>query len=137
MWPIFFGTWLYSKYQQEPFSNYILIALFGSTLSPTVSQLSFSGHFILWQGILIGVGSGILLGFIISPMASYCMKLHDGFNLYNAGFAGGLIGTMFMSILRSFGINFPQRTLWSTKYTSTVLVFLCFIFISMIILGTF
>ncbi|MBE6064804.1 DUF1576 domain-containing protein [Clostridium cochlearium] len=137
VWPIFFGTWLYSKHQKEPFFNYILMALFGTTLSPAVSYISFSGYFILWQGILLGILSGILLGFVLPSIAAYCIKLHDGFNLYNAGFAGGLLGTLYMSILRSFGINFPQRTLWSTKYTHTILIFLCFIFVSMIVLGYF
>ncbi|AAO34723.1 hypothetical protein K144313037_00310 [Clostridium tetani] len=135
VWPLFLGTWLYSKYQKEPFSKYILVALFGSTLSPAVSQLSFSGHFETSTGLIIGISLGIFMGFILPPISSYCLKMHEGFNLYNSGFAAGLVGTFIMSILRSFGINFEQRLLWSTKYTTVLLIFLSILFLSMILVG--
>lgn len=135
VWPIFLGTWLYSKYQNDPFSKYILVALLGSTLAPAVSHLSFSGHFNSSTGLVIGTSLGIFMGFILPPISSYCLKMHDGFNLYNSGFAAGLIGTLIMSILRSFGINFDQRLLWSTKYTTVLLIFLSLLFTSMILIG--
>lgn len=135
VWPLFLGTWLYSKYQKEPFSNYILVALFGSTLSPAVSQLSFSGHFETSTGLIIGISLGIFMGFILPPISSYCLRIHEGFNLYNSGFAAGIIGTFIMSILRSFGINFEQRLLWSTKYTTVLFGFLLALFLSMILIG--
>ena len=39
IWPIIFGIWLYSRFQKENFSNYIVAALFGTTLSPALIQL--------------------------------------------------------------------------------------------------
>ena len=41
IWPIIFGVYLFSRYQKEPFLNYILVALLGTSLSPVVSQISF------------------------------------------------------------------------------------------------
>ena len=45
IWPIMIGVYLYSKYKKEPFSKYILAALLSTTLAPTVSQFSYTGHF--------------------------------------------------------------------------------------------
>ena len=135
IWPIFIGTWLYSKYKKEPYLNYILVALFGSTLSPTVSQISFSANLPSGIGIFLGVSLGIFIGFILPPLSSYCVKTHEGYNLYNSGFAAGLLATLLMSVFRAFGINFEQRYLWSTEYTNILFIYLILMFSSMIIIG--
>ncbi|MBU5486504.1 DUF1576 domain-containing protein [Clostridium sp. MSJ-11] len=135
IWPIFIGTWLYSKYKKEPYLNYILVALFGSTLAPTVSQISFSSNLPWWLGIGLGISLGIFIGFILPPISSYCVKMHEGYNLYNSGFAAGLVATLIMGVFRSFGIEFEHRYLWSTEYTGILFVFLIIIFLSMILIG--
>ncbi|KYH31680.1 hypothetical protein CLTEP_23430 [Clostridium tepidiprofundi DSM 19306] len=135
VWPVIFGVWLYSKYQKEHFLNYVLIALFGTTLSPTFNEFSFTGIFPLWQGIIFGILTSVFIGFILPPLASYCIKLHQGYSLYNTGFAAGLLGTVLMSFLRLFGINFNNRLLWSTGHNLLFGTFLSILFISMIIIG--
>jgi hypothetical protein len=135
VWPVMFGVWLYAKYQKEPFLNFTLIALLGTTLSPAVSQLRFTGHFSLWISILIGILIGIGVGFILPPLTSYCMKLHQGYNLYNTGFAAGLLATMLMSVFRAFGVNFEKRFIWYTGNNNLFALFLIFIFSALIITG--
>jgi hypothetical protein len=135
VWPIILGVFLYSKYQKEPFLNYILIALFGTTLSPAVSELIFTGIFPVWISIIIGIMVSVFMGFILPPVASYCIKLHEGYNLYNIGFAAGLLATMLMSIFRAFNIDFEDRLLWSTGNNTLFAVLLLSIFSSLIILG--
>ncbi|WP_392485912.1 DUF1576 domain-containing protein [Haloimpatiens sp. FM7315] len=137
VWPIFFGVWLYSKYQKEPFFNYILIAIFGTTLSPTVVQFKSYGVFTNLFALSCGIIISISMGFILPPIASYCMKLHQGYNLYNTGLAAGLLSTVLMSILRAVGINFPSRLFWSKGNNNLFLGLLLFMFLSMIILGYF
>ena len=44
IWPIIFGVYLFSRYQKEPFLNYTLVALLGTSLSPIVSQISFNNN---------------------------------------------------------------------------------------------
>ncbi|WP_040215304.1 DUF1576 domain-containing protein [Clostridium polynesiense] len=114
VWPVIFGVWLYSRYRKEPFINYILIAVLGTTLAPTVSQLSFENIFPFGVSILIGVLIGIGIGFILPPLASSSMKIHQGYNLYNLGFAGGLLAMLVMSLFRVLGIDFDKRFLWNT-----------------------
>lgn len=135
VWPVMFGVWLYAKYQKEPFLNFTLIALLGTTLSPAVSQLRFTGHFPLWISILIGILIGVGVGFILPPLTSYCMKLHQGYNLYNTGFSAGLLATMLMSVFRAFGVNFERRFLWHTGDNTLLTLFLIFIFSSLLITG--
>lgn len=135
VWPVMFGVWLYAKYQKEPFLNFTLIALLGTTLSPAVSQLKFTGQFQFWQSIFIGILIGIAVGFILPPLTSYCMKLHQGYNLYNTGFSGGLLATGLMSIFRALGLNFEKRFIWHTGNSTIFTVLLLFIFSGLIVIG--
>lgn len=135
IWPIIIGVYLYSKYQKEPFLNYSLVALLATTLAPTVSQLSFTNYFSTYIGILIGYSLGILTGFILAPIASHCIKAHNGYNLYNIGFAAGLFATLLMSILRAIGINFESRLLWNTESDLIFLILLLIVSLYLIIIG--
>lgn len=135
VWPIFLGVWLYSKYQKEPFLNYVLIALFGTTLSPTVTQFKYNSSFSQMPALIVGICLGIIIGFILPSITSYCLKLHQGYNLYNIGFASGLLGTVIMSILRAFGIDFKARLIWSTGNNLLFSILLFIFFISMLIVG--
>ncbi len=135
IWPIILGVYLFSRYQKEPFLNYILVALLGTSLSPVVSQISFGSNQYNLILIILGVLLGITVGFILPPIASHSIKAHNGYNLYNIGFASGLIATLLMSILRGFGINLDSRLIWhsgSNKILSILLLICC---IYLIIIG--
>ncbi|MDU2121158.1 MAG: DUF1576 domain-containing protein [Clostridium celatum] len=135
IWPIILGVYLFSRYQKEPFLNYILVALLGTSLSPVVSQISFGSNQYNIISIILGILLGITVGFILPPIASHSIKAHNGYNLYNIGFASGLIATLLMSILRGFGINLDSRLIWhsgSNKILSILLLICC---IYLIIIG--
>lgn len=138
IWPIIIGVFIYSEYQKEPFLNYSLVALLSTTLAPAVSQLAYTNHFnSKFVAILIGYGLGIFIGFIIAPISSHVIKAHSGFNLYNVGFAGGLFATIFMSLLRLFGIEFESRLIWhsgSNLFFSILIFSICFY---LIVVGLF
>jgi len=137
IWPIITGVYLYSKYKKEPFLNYSLVALLSTTLAPTVSQLSFTNYISTNWGIILGYLIGILTGFIIAPIATHCSKAHNGYNLYNVGFAAGIFATLLMSIFRALGINFESRTLWNTEYNYIFSILLLIISLYLIILGLY
>jgi hypothetical protein len=135
VWPVMFGVWLYSKYQKESFRNYVLIGLLCTTLAPTVTQFAFAGNLPVWQGVIVGILAGIGVGFLLPPLTTYCMRLHQGYNLYNAGFSAGLLGTLLMSVLRAFNVNFQRSVLWHTGDNTLLAGFLILLFSSLIILG--
>lgn len=135
VWPIIFGVYLFSKFKKEKFSNYTLAALLGTALSPVVTQLYYYGYIPKVPALIIGILLGILVGFILPPIASNCVKAHNGYDLYNVGFACGVIGTMLMSVFRLFNITFESRLDWYTGNQTALIVFLFIIFIYLIIVG--
>ncbi|WP_346917484.1 DUF1576 domain-containing protein [Clostridium sp.] len=135
IWPIILGIWLYSRFQKEPFSNYIVTALFGTTLSPALIQLIGTNTIPTYLSVMIGIFISMVIGFLLPPLASACMRIHQGYSLYNVGLAAGLIGTVLMSLLRAFGIDFESRLIWSTGNNVPFMILFSIIFLAMIILG--
>ncbi|MGM9973239.1 MAG: DUF1576 domain-containing protein [Clostridiaceae bacterium] len=135
VWPIIFGVFLYSRYKKEPFINYILIAILGTTLAPTVSQLAFEGILPSSISIIIGIAVGTFIGFILPPLAASTVTIHHGYNLYNLGFSGGLLAMLLMSVYRLLSINFDKRFLWSTGNNLFFSIFLYTIFIFLLVYG--
>ena len=82
IWPIILGTWLYAKYQREPFAKYAGVALLATSLSPLVSYMALgSTH----ANLLLGIVTGVLVGFILPSLSAYTYKIQNGLNLYNMG----------------------------------------------------
>lgn len=135
IWPIIIGVWLYAKYRKEPFLNYSLIALLGTSLAPAVSQISFLQIFPLYMSMPLGFILGICLGFVLPPLCAHCIKFHQGYNLYNVGLAAGLLGSMIMSIFRALGIGFESQLVLYKGDNTIFIGFLIVIFFILILYG--
>ena len=107
------GVWLFSRYRNEPFLQYVYISFFGTALAPLVSQIMFGFNFPPSMRVAFGAFIGIGAGFILPPLASAFMVVHRGFNLYNMGFASGMVGTLAVSLFRSHGFIDASRVIWS------------------------
>ena len=88
IWPILFGTWLYAKYQKQPFGKHVSVGLLATSLSPLVSYMALGS---VHASIPLGCLVGIIIGFILPPLSAYTYKIQNGLNLYNMGFASGLL----------------------------------------------
>lgn len=122
--PIVFGGWLYSQYKYENFSKYVYLTLFGTCLAPMVSfLLNRLPH--PWQWISM-VLVGVLIGFLIPGIAGYTIRVHQGYNLYNVGFAAGFLGLGLASIMKGFGVEFVTDGTWSTEGHGILSIFLAF-----------
>lgn len=131
--PIVFGGWLYSRYQCESFSRYVYLTLFGTCLSPMVSfLLNRLPH--PWQWISM-VLVGVLIGFLIPAIAGYTIRVHQGYNLYNVGFAAGILGLGLASIMKGFGVEFVTEGTWSTEGHGILIVFLGFGLLALLFVG--
>ena len=135
IWPIIIGVWLYSRYQKENFSKFIVIAIFGTTMSPAFIQVAFSDILPVGTSLTLGFIVSIIMGFLLSPIATACIRLHQGYSLYNIGLAAGLLGTVLMSLLRALGIDFKTPLIWGKGYNIYFAIIFSLIFIAMIILG--
>lgn len=135
IWPIFLGVYLYSFIQGDKFNKYIITAFFGTALGPLVSQISFGLGLKPFAGILLGNLGGLIVGIILPPLASHFFGFHKGYNLYNLGFTAGIVGTLFMSLLRGFGFE-NNSTLIVLEGKNLILSIYFFIyFASMILVG--
>lgn len=135
VWPIYIGGLLYTKYQKINFKNVILVTMFGTGISPIVSQISFGMGINPIIGIILGSLFGISIGFILPPVSSHMVKVHDGYNLYNIGFTIGLIGTVLIAVLRSYGFIIESKQILSTEYHKILIMIMLVYSVLLIVLG--
>ncbi|KAB3528892.1 DUF1576 domain-containing protein [Alkaliphilus serpentinus] len=135
IWAILLGVYFYSLYKKEKFSKFILIALFGTALAPAVSQVSYGFGLDPIMAIALGNIVGIVIGFILPPLANHFIKFHQGFNLYNIGFTAGVVGTLFMAIFRAFNLENEKRLLIIEGYNKSLGLFIVILFVAMVLLG--
>ena len=113
IWPIILGTWVYARIQKEPFSKYTSVALLATALSPLVSYMGLGS---LYAHPLGGVLTGMLIGMVLPPLSAYTYKVQNGMNLYNMGFACGLLAMMLVPMLTAVG-DAPSSVLyWAEGY---------------------
>ena len=129
IWPIILGTWLYAKYQKEPFAKYASVALLATSLAPMVSYMALGS---IHASLPLGLLTGVVIGFVLPSLSAYTYKIQNGFNLYNMGFACGLFAMMIVPVLTAFGDKPDSVLYWAEDCTitfSVVLVILCTVFI--------
>jgi hypothetical protein len=135
--PIFFGVWLFSKIRKEPLENYKLVFIVSTTLSPAVSGICFHTQLPPQISIPLGLFVGVVSGFIFSPVSSFTMRVHGGYDLYNMGFAGGLISTFIVLLLESFNISMEKELEWFTGGNLPLAIMLYIIFVGLVVYSLF
>lgn len=137
MLPITFGVWLYSKVQGEPYRNYSLVALLSATLSPVVSGIGFHPDIPMPLSFYLGVLIGVGVGFLFPIISSFTVRVHGGYNLYNMGFAGGLMSTFIVAGFESVGMEMPRNLEWSTGNNLILAILLYVVAAGLMIHGFF
>lgn len=132
--PFYIGGIFYSIYSHEDFRDNFISIAFSSALAPFVSEIAFrldSKETSYINAIILGVG----IGFIICPLARKMYSFHEGFNLYNLGFTGGILGAAVTSVLKLYKVPIVPQSLISTEHHA-FLQLLCFaVFSALIIVG--
>lgn len=135
IWLILLGVYLYAHYHKTCLSKYIYIGLYGTSLSPIITQVMQMGDLPVEGRMILCVLTGIVIGFVLPPLASHVHHAHQGYSLYNVGFASGIIATVIVSIFKSFGIEIQSRLIWSTGNNMLLLGLLFTMFFGMIVMG--
>jgi len=118
MLPIILGSWLFAKFRREPFSNHVYTALFATCLGPVVSHAALcspiqSAALRLAVALLLGV----IIGFVVPPVAALAATLHKGLLIFNVGLTAGLVSTAVIAVLKNFGWEFGSVAgSWTTEY---------------------
>lgn len=128
IWPILAGTGLYALLKGETFAHHVNLALRATSLSPVVSFMAV--RFSPW----LGVGMGLVIGFVMPPVAEHAHRVQNGMNLYSLGFSCGLVAMMLVPAFKAFGLEPQSAHHWSTgnnRKLGLALAVLCLGFIGL------
>ncbi len=133
--PILFGIWLFTKYKKIPYKSVILAIFFSTGISPLVSYCFFGFGFPWYIGLPLGLVCGIVVGFIIPAYSSHTNVFHEGYNLYNTGFALGIISALFYGLFTAFGLKVEAVNLYDSSHSLLFQILLGSISISFILIA--
>lgn len=111
--PIYLGIYFYSLFKKIPFRQLIITILFSTGLSPLVSYAMFGLGLPLGGSIPLGIVCGCAAGFFIPMFASHTIVFHEGYNLYNTGFALGIISAFFFAVFTFCGLKVEAVSLYN------------------------
>ena len=131
IWSILLGVYLYSRYHKVHLSRYIYVGLYGTSLSPIITQTMYIYELPFGIRLLFSLLIGIVIGFVLPPLSTHVHYAHKGYSLYNVGFAAGIIATVVVSVMKSFGLETESRLLWDTGHDAEMLFVLSGLFLIM------
>lgn len=133
--PIYFGIWLFSKFKKIPYKSLIIAILFSTGISPLVSYTFFGFGLEYYISIPLGLLFGIIVGFLIPAYAAHTIVFHEGYNLYNTGFALGILSALFYAFFRLVGLDVQTVQLYDDTNSIVFYILLGVISIIFIILA--
>ncbi len=132
--PVLLGGWLYSRYKQESFARVIYLTMYATCLSPLVS-FAFNNARHAWLRLPAMLLCGVLIGFLIPAVAGFTIRVHQGYNLYNVGFASGFLALAVASVLRGVGVALTPETIWGSGSHAALLALLLILIFAQLLLG--
>ena len=133
--PFYLGGILYSIYTSTDFSEHIIPIAFSSALAPFVSSVAFYGDISYETSYINAILIGVLIGFIVVPLAKSLYDFHEGYDLYNLGFTAGILGSVIIAVLKLYHFEITPQYLLSTEYNIPLKVLCSSLFLSLIIIG--
>lgn len=130
--PILAGTWLYARVKGQKFSKYAAAGLLASALGPAVSFFALHSG---WGHVGLGLLMGVAIGFCIPPLSSYTYKVQNGMNLYNMGFACGLMALVIVPVMAAMGRSPTTALHWSVAYRLPIALFAGGLCVALVALG--
>jgi len=126
--PILFGCFLFTRFARKDFREFLPASLFATSLAPVVGLLAWGWRFRFELAAI----SGILSGFLTLAIAPRSASFHSGYNLYNIGFSGGIVGILLCALFEGFGLEVEPVFLWKEHVPpcvpfALVLLFSCFV----------
>ncbi|WP_313810380.1 DUF1576 domain-containing protein [Glutamicibacter sp.] len=135
VWPIMLGVALYARYKREPVREIVTVAIFATALSPIFTQVAFNSALSRWISVPLGFFLCVLLGFVIPSIARQLFRAHNGFTLYNMGFVAGILGSVVVAVLSSYGLRAQPAMVWSSGSDKQILVMIVLILVSLVAAG--
>ncbi len=137
VWPIFIGGYIYANYTKTPIKDVLPGVLFSTTLSPAVSYILFGFGLPFYITVPAALFVGISIGFVIIPLSKHLIHSHAGYNIYNIGFVGGLMGVVIASVFKGLGLETTSQYIVTTEYNIFLRNLLISFFLLFILVGYF
>lgn len=134
--PFYLGGILYSVFEHIDFKEIFVSVSFTSALAPFVSEVAFRVD-TTDTSYINAIALGIIIGFISTPLTKKMASFHEGFNLYNLGFTGGILGAVITSILKLYNFPITPQRIISTEFDLALKIICASIFSTLIIIGFF
>lgn len=135
--PFVIGGYLYAKLQGIAFKRVLVASLLSSCLAPLVDFGLLLSPFNVFFDYIIASFIGIFIGLIAIPISSHILLTHQGYNLYNMGYAAGFIGIVVVSVLKGIGLEVKQLSTISMAGSKTIVWVLVLFYIYFIALGIY
>jgi hypothetical protein len=113
--PVILGVFLAAKIVRKSFSEYILIALFGTAIGPVVTFIIAEAGLAGPPAYIAGGGAGIVAGILLPSVAIALLGLHKGYNLYNVGFTAGFLALFAAAFFAASGRGLGLGGVWSSE----------------------
>jgi len=114
IWPTVLGVVVYGLLKKEKLSGLVNAMLFSTGIAPLITELMLryltpEAVGFSWQGILLSMFVGLLIGFFLPAGLAYSPKVHKGFDLYSAALPIGMTAFFLNAILyKTMGRSLPQ-----------------------------
>lgn len=133
--PVMLGVWLFNiVFIRRPLREMVAPLLFGTTLAPVVSQITF-GFIFSWQSAILGIFIGMLAGALLPALMKHVFTFHMGYNLYNIGTTGGFVALAIFMFMRGFGLEIRPQMFWSVEFSSLFTALVLLFLLAAIIAG--
>lgn len=130
IWPFFLGTWLYARSRHEPMGKYTIVSLMSTALAPIISYVALDNG---WGNLPSGILMGVLIGFVMPSLSAYTYRIQNGMNLYNVGFASGVLAMLLVPLIDSFSATPHTQFHWASGYNhlfAPVIIIFCLFLIA-------
>ena len=140
IWPTVFGVIVYGLVKREKLGGLVNAMLFSTGIAPLITELMLryltpEAIGFSWQGILLSLFVGLLIGFFLPAGLAHSPKVHKGFDLYSAALPIGMTAFFLNAILyKTMGRTLPQAlsdldpTTMQVASASTVNIFCLIVF---------
>ncbi|PAT01286.1 hypothetical protein CI105_07455 [Candidatus Izimaplasma bacterium ZiA1] len=132
---VWLGIILYTRYKKISLRSVTLTFLFSSGIASVVSYIMFGLNIELFYSIPLGLLAGIISGFILVELSPHVIKFHNGYDLYNVGFASGILVLIYYSIFKAFGLSTNITLNVSSEYSYTMFIIVTVLCLVLIISG--
>ncbi len=122
--PFYVGTAIYSMIMKKTLKSVVAIGIMSTSLAPLANIFFPYGFFV-----------AVAIAFVLPNISKNVLTIHEGYNLYNAGYTSGIVGIIIYSVLLSMGIRFDKNLEFSTNFDIRVFTFFMSYFIILIIIA--